>query len=173
MRLRKPGHSRLQWRGDLLSALADIRAGVQSPLELRYLRDVERAHELPAGQRQFKTRRGSTVQFHDVRYVDFGVAVELDGVRWHSGDARGRDDARDNSSILDGFRTLRYGWVKVAYHPCEVAHEVWSLLVRQGYGTDFRRCGTDCALPRDAPVTVNAVLAQAKGATAATRPRST
>jgi hypothetical protein len=173
MRLRKPGHARLRWRDDLLSALADIQAGVQSPLELRYLRDVEQAHELPAGKRQVKTKRGSRVQFHDVRYADYGVAIELDGMRWHSGEAGYRDDARDNSSTLDGFRTLRYGWVKVAYHPCEVAHEVWSLLVRQGYGTDFRRCGTDCALPPDAPVTVNAVRTQAKESTPASGPRST
>lgn len=145
MRLAKPGHSRLNWRDDLLSALTDVRAGGQSPLELRYLRDVEQAHQLPTGTRQSKTRRGTTVQFHDVRYVDFGVAVELDGVRWHSGDARRRDDIRDNSATLDGFQTLRYGWLKVAYHPCEVAHEVWSLLVRQGYARDFHRCAAQCA----------------------------
>jgi hypothetical protein len=78
-------------------------------------------------------------------------------VRWHSGETRYRDDARDNSSALDGFRTLRYGWLKVAYHPCEVAHEVWSLLVKQGYRRDFRSCGTDCTLPRGAPVAVGAV----------------
>jgi hypothetical protein len=145
MRLDKPGHRRLNWRADLLSALADIKAGVQSPLELRYLRDVEQAHRLPTGTRQCKTRRGTAVQFHDVRYLDFGVAVELDGVRWHSGDARGRDDIRDNSATLDGFRTLRYGWLKVAYHPCEVAHEVWSLLVKQGYAGTFHRCAPGCA----------------------------
>jgi hypothetical protein len=158
MRLRKPGHSRLQWRDDLLGALADVQAGVQSPLELRYLRDVERAHELPAGKRQVKTKRGSTVRFHDVRYAEFAVTIELDGVRWHSGDARGRDDARDNTSTLDGFRTLRYGWVKVAYHPCEVAHEVWSLLVRQGYDRDFHRCGPGCAIPPGVPVTAPATV---------------
>jgi hypothetical protein len=52
---------------------------------------------------------------------------------------------------------LRYGWLKVAYHPCEVAHEVWSLLVKQGYRRDFRSCGTDCTFPRGAPVAVGAV----------------
>jgi putative AbiEi antitoxin of type IV toxin-antitoxin system len=157
MRLLKPGRSRLQWRDDLLSALADIQAGVQSPLESRYLHDVEQAHDLPEGKRQVKTKHGSRVQFHDVRYVDYGVAIELDGVRWHSGETRYLDDARDNRSALDGFRTLRYGWLKVAYHPCEVAHEVWSLLVKQGYRRDFHACGTGCALQLGAPVTVSAV----------------
>jgi hypothetical protein len=161
MCLLKPGHSRLKWRDDLIAALADIQSGVQSPLELRYLRDVEQAHNLPSAKRQVKVKRGSRVQFHDVRYADYGVAVELDGVRWHSGEAGGRDDARDNSNTLDGLQTLRYGWLKVAYHPCEVAHEVWSLLVKQGYPRDFHPCGTHCALPPGAPVAVGAVRAQA------------
>jgi hypothetical protein len=99
------------------------------------------------------------VQYHDVRYVDFGVGVELDGVPWHSGDARNRDDARDHSSTLAGVQTLRYGWVKVAYHPCEVAHEVWSLLVRRGYREDFHRHGEGCAPPAGAPLTARALLA--------------
>jgi hypothetical protein len=158
MCLRKPGHSRLTWRDDLISALADIRVGVQSPLELRYLRDVEQAHQLPEGMRQVKTKRGSQVQFHDVRYAEYGVGVELDGVRWHSGDAGYRDGVRDNTSTLDGFRTLRYGWLQVAYHPCEVAHEVWSLLVQQGHRAGLRRCGPACALPNGVPLTAEALL---------------
>jgi very-short-patch-repair endonuclease len=157
--LQKPGHRRLKWRDDLIAALADIRAGVQSPLEFRYLRDVERAHYLPEGKRQVKTKRGSQVQFHDVRYVEYGVCVELDGARWHSGETKARDAARDNTSTLDGFRTLRYGWLQVAYHPCEVAHEAWSLLAQQGYRADFRPCARPCAPPDCARLTVEALLA--------------
>jgi len=159
MCLLRPGHRQLRWRGDLTDALTEIKAGVPSPLERRYCRDVEQAHALPEGARQVKTRRGSKVQYHDVRYVDFGVGVELDGVRWHSGDARNRDDARDNSSTLAGVQALRYGWVKVAYHPCEVAHEVWSLLVRRGYREDFHRHGEGCAPPDGPPLTARALLA--------------
>jgi hypothetical protein len=142
-----PGHRRLRWRDDLQDALAEIRAGVESPLERRYLRGVERAHALPVGKRQVKTKRGSMVRFHDVRYVDYGVGVELDGVAYHPVDARHRDDIRDNTSTLEGMRTLRYGWINVAYHPCEVAREVWSLLVQCGYRRDFQRCGPACAAP--------------------------
>ncbi len=163
MCLMRPGHRQLRWRADLMDALTEIKAGVQSPLERRYLHDVEQAHALPEGARQVKTKHGSKARYHDVRYVDFGVGVELDGVRWHSGDARDRDDARDNSSALAGVQTLRYGWIKVAYHPCEVAHEVWSLLVRRGYREDFHRHGEGCGSPADAPLTVKALLAAIGG----------
>lgn len=154
----EPGHRLLRWRDDLGDALTQIRAGVHSPLERRYLLDVERAHQLPAGKRQVKTKRGTSVQFHDVRYERYGVGVELDGVAYHRSDAGPRDDARDNSSTLAGVSTLRYGWLRVAYHPCEVAHEVWSLLARRGYDADFRRCGPACVAPA-APRTAKEVLA--------------
>jgi hypothetical protein len=143
----RPGRRGQRWRAELTDALADIRAGVQSPLEYRYLHDVERAHALPPGERQVRTRRGTGVRYHDVRYPDYGVGVELDGVRYHRGDAIERDIARDNSSILAGVQTLRYGWLRVAYQPCEVAHEVWTLLARNGYGSDFHRCGPSCKAP--------------------------
>jgi hypothetical protein len=147
MIMTEPGHRQIRWRRDLHDALAEIRAGVESPLERRYLRDVEKAHRLPVGARQVKTKRGASVQFHDVRYQEYGVGVELDGVAYHPADAWDRDDARDNSSTLEGIRTLRYGWIRVAYHPCAVAHEVWSLLVRCGYPGDFQRCGPACTAP--------------------------
>jgi hypothetical protein len=145
MSMLKPGHRGQRWRRELTEALADVRAGVQSPLEHRYLRDVEQAHGLPRGERQVRTHKGSSVQYHDVRYPDYGVGVELDGVLYHRGDAIDRDIARDNSSVLSGVQTLRYGWLRVAYHPCEVAREVWTLLVRNGYGGDFRPCGPSCS----------------------------
>lgn len=147
MYMSEPGHRRLRWRDDLRDALAEIRIGVESPLEHRYLRDVERAHGLPEGKRQVKAKRGSTAWFHDVRYPDYGVGVELDGVAYHPAHARPADDARDNTSTLEGVRTLRYGWIDVAYHPCAVAREVWSLLVSCGYRGDFRQCGPACAAP--------------------------
>lgn len=137
---------RLRWRGDLAEALTEIRSGVESPLERRYLRDVERAHALPVGARQVRTRRGSRVQYHDVRYLTYNVCVELDGVAAHPADMRQRDIARDNSNTLHQIQTLRYGWSPVAYHPCGVAREVWTLLVQRGHDGAFRRCGRpECA----------------------------
>jgi len=139
-----PGHRGQRWRAELTDALADIRAGVQSPLEQRYLHDVEQAHALPPGKRLVKAREGTSVLYHDVRYPDYGVGVELDGVRYHQAGAAGRDVARDNATILSGVLTLRYGWQQVAYHPCGVAREVWTLLVRNGHDGVFRFCGPSC-----------------------------
>ena len=162
MYMLEPGHRELRWRADLQDALTEIRSGVQSPLERRYLHKVERAHRLPEGRRQVKVKRGSSVLYHDVRYADFRVVVELDGVAYHSGDARRRDDRRDNSNTLENLFTLRYGWIQVAYHPCEVAYEVWTLLVRQGYRVALQRCGQECAAPEH-PITPTAVLATPDG----------
>jgi Transcriptional regulator, AbiEi antitoxin len=49
--------ARVRWRTEVLAALQDVADGAQSPLELRYLRDVERAHRLPSGSRQYMVIR--------------------------------------------------------------------------------------------------------------------
>jgi very-short-patch-repair endonuclease len=143
--------SRARWRQDVADAIPDIRAGVHSPLELRYARDVERRHGLPRGERQVRVIRGVTQQYIDVLYPDHGVVVELDGVLAHSADASARDARRDNANALDGYRTLRYGWAPVAYHACATALEVFTLLRRNGLTVPFRPCGKACeAMPPSA-----------------------
>jgi very-short-patch-repair endonuclease len=136
--------SRARWRRDVADAIPDIRAGAHSPLELRYVRDVERRHGLPRGDRQVRVIRGVTRQYIDVLYADYCVVVELDGVLAHSADARSRDARRDNANTLNGHQTLRYSWVPVAYHACATALEVFSLLRRNGLRTSFRPCGKTC-----------------------------
>ena len=142
--------NRVRWRRDLTDAIAEVRAGVHSPLELRYLRDVERRHGLPRGDRQAVTIRRGTREYADVRYAKYGVVVELDGVLAHPAEARKYDSRRDNANMLDGYQTLRYGWVPVAYHACTVALEVADLLWKRGWRGFLRRCGNAC------PVTMSA-----------------
>jgi very-short-patch-repair endonuclease len=137
--------NRARWRRDVANAIREIQAGVHSPLELRYVRDVERRHGLPRGQRQVRVIRGVTRQYIDVLYPDHGVAVELDGILAHSGDGAGRDSRRDNANTLHGYQTLRYGWTPVAYHACATALEVFILLRRNGLATPFRPCSMTCA----------------------------
>jgi very-short-patch-repair endonuclease len=137
--------SRARWRRDVADAVPDIRAGVHSPLELRYVRDVERRHGLPRGDRQVPVIRGVTRQYIDVLYADYGVVVELDGVLAHPADGKSRDTRRDNANALDGYQTLRYGWTPVAYHACATALEVFSLLRRHGLRAPFRPCSKACA----------------------------
>jgi Transcriptional regulator, AbiEi antitoxin len=138
--------NRVRWRRDLTDAVAEVRTGVHSPLELRYLRDVERRHGLPRGDRQAVTIRRGARQYADVRYTEYGVVVELDGVLAHPAEARKHDSRRDNANTLDGFQTLRYGWVPVAYHACTVALEVADLLWKRGWGGFLRRCGNACPI---------------------------
>ncbi|MVA75336.1 hypothetical protein GC722_04730 [Auraticoccus sp. F435] len=59
---------RLRHRRLIAEVLAEVSAGVESPLERRYLHDVERAHGLRAGQRQ--QRASGSVR--DVVYLDHG-----------------------------------------------------------------------------------------------------
>jgi very-short-patch-repair endonuclease len=140
--------ARVRWRADVADAIAVLRVGVQSPLELRYFRDVERRHGLPRGERQAPVARGAARQYLDVRYADYGVVVELDGVLAHSPENKQRDARRDNANTLGGYQTLRYGWAPVAYHACETATEVFTLLHRNGYQGLLRPCGKACLLRR-------------------------
>lgn len=57
---RRRGH---RWGTLLTEALVDIGAGAQSTFEVRYVRDVERAHGLPPGRPQQPT--GGSRRHHD------------------------------------------------------------------------------------------------------------
>jgi hypothetical protein len=152
-RLTKPGllreamtqRPRLRWRGDLAEALTEVGEGVHSSLERRYLRNVERAHGLPTGNKQILVVRGHSRAYEDVRYRDYSTCVELDGAVAHPADSRWRDTRRDNANAADGIITLRYSWTDVAYRPCEVAAEVARALQRRGWTGSLRRCGPGCS----------------------------
>lgn len=127
---------RLCHRRLLGSLLEDVAAGAETPLELRYLRTVERAHGLPTGLRQ--RRRGLGVV--DVAYDDFALLVELDGRLGHLGAGRFRDLERDNVAAVRGLTTLRYGGSDVAGRPCRVARQVATVLRDRGWSGLPARC---------------------------------
>ena len=143
-RLTTPAHlraalsrrSRIPFRSALDAVINDTAVGARSPLELRYLRDVERAHDLPSGRRQVRRRRTEC----DVWYEDYALLVELDGRRGHEGAGAFRDMRRDNSATTDGLATLRYGYRDVFGSPCEVAAQVAENLARRGWPGPFGRC---------------------------------
>jgi hypothetical protein len=139
---------KMRWRSEIGFALKGVADGVHSPLEYRYLRDVERAHGLPAGDRQASAlSRGQTI-FRDVRYRKYGLVVELDGRASHPDEQRWADKRRDNAAAAHGLSTLRYGWADVTECACETAHEVGAVLSRRGWRGTLRRCGPGCRLPR-------------------------
>jgi hypothetical protein len=142
MRSRK----RLRWRALLQELLCEVRDGVQSPLERRYVRDVERAHDLPRGQCNRADDSGGQRRYRDVRYRRWKLIVELDGRGAHPAEERELDDLRDNEVAERGERTLRYGWRSVADTPCDTAAQVARLLTQNGWTGAPRPCGPTCTV---------------------------
>ena len=129
----------------VLALLGDVGRGAESTLELRYLRDVERAHGLPAGVRQRRSRTGAEVR--DVLYEDQATVIELDGLAHLRRILR--DMRRDNAALAGGLATLRFGWSDVTGSPCQVAWQVAAVLVARGWTELPTRCHR-CAAATDA-----------------------
>ena len=137
---------RVRSRRLLLAALADVATGAHSLAELTYLRRVERAHGLPRSQRQFRRATGPT-RYDDVRYVEFGLRVEVDGRAAHPIHDRWRDMHRDNDAVVDGDRVLRFGFADIHSRPCAVAAQVATVLGRSGWPGAANRCRLhDCVV---------------------------
>lgn len=137
---------KVRWRPMLESMLDDVHEGAQSPLELRHLRTVERAHALPRGHRQRRVA-GRRVIWVDVDYDGYTLRVELDGRVGHVGEGRFRDRHRDNRATAHGRATLRYGHADVFGDPCGVAAEQGRVLQDRGWTGTPRACGADCPTP--------------------------
>ena len=120
-------------RALLVAVLADVGNGAESAMEVRYLRDVERAHGLPVGARQMATEPGRR-QRHDVGYPEQRVLVELDGRLGH--EARGdrvADGLRDRRSATTGWLTVRVFWRDVTTGTCALAAEMVTVLRSRGW----------------------------------------
>ncbi|MFN0284272.1 MAG: type IV toxin-antitoxin system AbiEi family antitoxin [Kineosporiaceae bacterium] len=140
---------RHRWRRLVVELLAEAADGVQSPLEHRWLHDVERRHGLPRAERN-RPEDGADGRrrYHDLRYRPWRLVVELDGREAHPDWARFRDRGRDNALTEAGEVTLRYGWREVVTHPCEVAAQVVRVLRLHGWTGTPRPCRPGCPLSR-------------------------
>jgi hypothetical protein len=136
--------SRMRWRSELVVALADIAEGVMSPLENRYVRNVERPHGLPAAKRQVVITRGGRRQYLDNLYEEFSIGVELDGQAYHPAEERWRDIGRDRALAADGVLVLRYGWDDVDDRACKSAIELGSAAQKRGWSGSLRPCSPTC-----------------------------
>jgi predicted transcriptional regulator of viral defense system len=136
--------AKMRWRAEIELALRDVARGVHSPLEHRYVRDVERAHGLPTADRQAQAEQHGRLIYRDARYREYGVTVELDGRASHPDEQRWQDKHRDNAAAAAGIVTLRYGWADVTERSCETAREVASVLGSRGWPGRLRRCGPGC-----------------------------
>lgn len=122
----------------LLGLLDDTDEGAMSVLENMWLRDVERAHGLPRGERQTRSRAG----VRDVRYGR--LLVELDGRLGHVGRGAFRDMWRDNVHLLHGELTMRFGFHDVDQRACASAAMVAAALRQQGMVLDPISCSRGC-----------------------------
>jgi hypothetical protein len=138
---------KIRHRQLLTDVLAEVADGVQSALERRYARDVERAHGLPRGLRNRTEGRTGRHRYRDVRYDPYSTVVELDGATYHPEELRESDQLRDNELVVEeGARTVRYGWRTVTVTPCAAAAQVLKLVVQGGWCGTPRRCGPSCTL---------------------------
>ncbi|MGH8777091.1 MAG: type IV toxin-antitoxin system AbiEi family antitoxin domain-containing protein [Jiangellaceae bacterium] len=137
--------SKISWRPMVEAMLLDVAAGAQSPFELTYLRRVERAHGLPAGDRQVRWA-GRRVIWIDVDYNVYRTRVELDGRLGHVGDGRFRDRRRDNRAAVARTWSLRYGFAETFGSACDVAAEVAIVLRDRGWRGAPTACGNGCPI---------------------------
>lgn len=142
--------ARQRHRALVLEVLADVDDGVRSMLELRWARDVDRAHRLPGALRNaaevVHERGRRRRRYRDVEYVGWGLVVELDGRAAHPDDEAFRDRDRDNALAANGTVSLRYGWTEVVREPCAVAAQVVAVLRRLGWTGRPRACGPRCTV---------------------------
>ena len=131
---------RIAHRQLIADIVAETAIGVQSPLEYRWIKKVERPHRLSIPTRPYQLPSGA---FADGAYEEFRVLLELDGRRYHDGGRRFRDWRRDNLSSEDGWLTLRYGWRDTVVESCETAGNLVRVLRRRGYDGELGRC-THC-----------------------------
>jgi hypothetical protein len=137
-------HKKLRWRRELDEIITAAAGGAHSVLEFRYDRDVERAHGLPAAKKQVPfTKPDGTRGFRDRYYDAYGLAVELDGKRFHD-DRRDHDRRRDNDAVATTGATLRYTWDDVTRKPCATAAQVHAALRGRGYPGALTPCGPHC-----------------------------
>ena len=128
--------------------LADVAAGAQSYLEVRYLRDVERPHGLPPPRRQAGAMSLGQRIWRDGVYDDWDVVLELDGRLGHDGSADlARDRHRDAVVASKGGLTLRFGYVEVLDRPCQTAGLVAGVLQSRGWQGAPTLCGSGCTMP--------------------------
>ncbi|MBO3101150.1 hypothetical protein [Cellulomonas fengjieae] len=137
----------LRHRALLTELLGESSQAVESPLEHRYARDVERRHGLPSARAQVSERVDGRWIRADRVHVGLGVRIELDGQLAHPFGRTDDDTWRDNVVVIARDEvTLRYRWRHVAVDPCATAAQVAAALRSRGWEGNATRCSHTCAV---------------------------
>jgi len=144
---------RVRWREWLNDSFEVSGEGVHSPLELRYVRDVEKAHGLPESRHQARRDLNGKTHYKDSWYPQYRVAVEIDGPMYHQHERVQVDRDRDNANLAaDDVKTFRFGPVAVTERVCESAAMVATTLQRNGWEGLPRPCRRSaCVVSRAVP----------------------
>lgn len=146
---RAAGRSRLRNRALVIEVLGEVAEGIESPLELRYRRDVELAHGLPRAVAQVRQRVGGRWIRADRVYRRHRLRVELDGRLAHPFGTTDDDVWRDNAVLVaTGDVTLRYRWRHVAVTPCDTTVQVALALRVRGWTGSPRPCCPSCPVAK-------------------------
>lgn len=138
---------KLKSRKAFWAVLDDIAIGAQSFLEISYLRNVERAHGLPAPRRQAGGISLGRRVWRDGEYDEWGVIHELDGRLGHAAaDDAASDRRRDLVSAGQGRVTARHGYDDVVDRACETAALMTRVLQVRGWAGAPVECRPACAL---------------------------
>jgi very-short-patch-repair endonuclease len=109
---------------ELLSARDPAMAPTESQLELLLVRAL-RATKAPDPVRQYIVETPTGRIRLDFAYPDVKLAIEADGLRWHSSRADlQRDRARANQLVQLGWRILTFTWDDLTRRPAEVGATV-------------------------------------------------
>ncbi|KQY22738.1 hypothetical protein ASD16_08900 [Cellulomonas sp. Root485] len=139
--------SRLRHRSLHVDLLGEPGRGIESPLEHRYVRDVERRHGLPTASAQVsEVIEGRWIRADRV-HVGLGVRIELDGQLAHPFGRTDDDTWRDNAVVIArGDVTLRYRWRHVVVDPCTTAAQVAAALSSRGWQGHPTPCSEACEI---------------------------
>ena len=140
-------HPAHPWRRILEEYLDVALEGLESVAEVRYVRDVEQAHELPTMRRQVLVGTPSEIvdgrsRRLDLKDLERGLGLEIDGELFHR-DRQLSDRTADRWAAGQGEVTLRAGWVEVVSRPCELAADVAAAQRARGWTGTPTACGPD------------------------------
>lgn len=112
------GRPQLPQKAALTVLLGFLRAGCQSELEIRGLRDVQSVPGLPTPQLQYRMDLPSGPVRLDAAWPELKIAVEFDGAAFHGHlVARERGLRRDAALAALGWAVLRFGYRDVTERP--------------------------------------------------------